>query len=245
MNKRLRLYHILLRSERMGFMKKWLQQHKHIYMFLYFLIYLPWFAWLEKTVGHSPEYIIHVKIDDYIPFNEYFIIPYMLWFAFIGFWVLYFFLKDAKEFYQLTGFLFIGMTIFLIVSTLFPNGHQLRPTEFVRDNIFVDMVKYLYTIDTPTNIAPSIHVYNTLCVWIAVHKSNYIKEHMSSYLRRLTYVATSILSISIILSTMFLKQHSFLDVLSAFIMCGIIFRFVYKPAYETNNHKTKPSIENI
>jgi len=214
-------------------------------MFLYFLIYLPWFAWLEKTVGYSPEYIIHVKIDDYIPFNEFFIIPYMLWFAFISIWVIYFFFKDTKEFYQLTCFLFIGMTIFLIVSTLFPNGHQLRPTEFARDNIFVDMVKYLYQIDTPTNIAPSIHVYNTLCVWSAVQRSSYLKEHFSSRLKNITYIITTILSISIILSTMFLKQHSFLDVITAFIMWGVIYRFVYRPAYHIENNKTKPSIENI
>ena len=72
-------------------MKKWFSKYKHALMFLYFIIYLPWFAWLEKTVGHSPEYLIHVKIDDIIPFNEYFIIPYMLWFVFISFWVMFFF----------------------------------------------------------------------------------------------------------------------------------------------------------
>lgn len=231
--------------ERMILMKKWLYQHRHACMFLYFLIYLPWFAWLEKTVGYSPEYIIHVKIDDYIPFIEFFIIPYMLWFAFISIWVIYFFFKDTKEFYQLTCFLFIGMTIFLIVSTLFPNGHQLRPTEFARDNIFVDMVKYLYQIDTPTNIAPSIHVYNTLCVWSAVQRSSYLKEHFSNRLKNITYMITTILSISIILSTMFLKQHSFLDVITAFIMWGVIYRFVYRPAYHAENNNTKPSIENI
>lgn len=232
-------------TERMIPMKKWLYQHRHACMFLYFLIYLPWFAWLEKTVGHSPDYIIHMKIDDFIPFNEYFIIPYMLWFGFVAFWVVYFFFKDTKEFYQLTCFLFIGMTIFLIVSTLFPNGQQLRPTEFVRDNIFVDMVKYLYSVDTPTNIAPSIHVYNSLCIYLAVQRSSYLKEHMSPRLRYITYITTGVLSLLIVLSTMFLKQHSAFDVITAFIMCGVVYRFIYRHSYQAESQKTEPSIENI
>lgn len=214
-------------------------------MFLYFLIYLPWFTWLEKTVGYTPEYIIHMKIDDYIPFNEYFIIPYMLWFGFVAFWVIYFFFQDVKEFYKLTCFLFIGMTMFLIVCTLFPNGQQLRPTEFTRDNLFIDMVKHLYAIDTPTNVAPSIHVYNSACIYLAVRKSAYLKTHLNSRLRYATYIITGILTFLIILSTMLLKQHSAFDVITALLMCGVVYRFIYRHDYETETHKTKPSIENI
>lgn len=226
-------------------MKQWLNTHRHAWMFLYFLIYLPWFAWLEKTVGNTPEYIIHMKLDDFIPFNEFFIIPYMLWFAFIAIAVLYFFFADSHEFYQLTCFLFIGMTIFLIVSTLFPNGQQLRPTEFARDNIFVELVKTLYTVDTPTNIAPSIHVYNTLCVWIAIQKSTFIKTHVKH--RKLICTCTTILSVLIVLSTMFLKQHSAFDVITAFAMCGFFYLFIYRSEYNTSasKRKAKASIENI
>lgn len=226
-------------------MKKVFFKYKHALMFLYFLIYLPWFAWLEKTVGNSPEYIIHVKIDDFIPFNEYFIVPYMLWFFFIAFWVLFFFFKDIKEFYQLTCFLFIGMTIFLIVCTLFPNGQQLRPEEFARNNIFTDWVKHLYEIDTPTNIAPSIHVYNTLCVCFAVQRSSYLKKHLNKMPRYFLCLATGFVSILIILSTMFLKQHSAFDVIAAFIMWAALYRLIYRPAYSTQSEKNKPYVEHI
>ena len=226
-------------------MKKWLSKYKHAFMFLYFLIYLPWFAWLEKTVGNSPEYIIHVKIDDFIPFNEYFIIPYMLWFLFIGFWVMFFFFTDTKEFYQLTCFLFIGMTIFLIVCTLFPNGQELRPTTFPRENIFTQFVKHLYAIDTPTNIAPSIHVYNTLCVCFAVQRSSYLKQHLSKTMKYISYLLTDVLSVLIILSTMFLKQHSAFDVITAFIMWAVLVRLIYRPIYDMETQKNKPFAEHI
>lgn len=54
------------------------------------------------------------------------------------------------------------MTIFLIVSYAYPNAQHLRPVEFPRDNIFTDVVRWLYKTDTPTNILPSIHVFNSL-----------------------------------------------------------------------------------
>ena len=72
---------------------------------------------------------------------EYFIVPYLLWFAFIAAVMLYFFLTDVEGFYKLAKIMFTGMTIFLIISTVFPNGQDLRPMVFERDNIFVDMVR--------------------------------------------------------------------------------------------------------
>ena len=60
-----------------------IEKNKHGLLLLYFAIYLPWFAHLEKTVT-THFHVIHVALDDYIPFCEYFIIPYLLWFAYIA-----------------------------------------------------------------------------------------------------------------------------------------------------------------
>ena len=77
-----------------------------------------------------------MAIDDKIPFIEYFIVPYFLWFAYVAVAVLYFLFKNKGEYYRLCAFLFTGMTIFLIISTVYPNGHYLRPATFAHDNIF-------------------------------------------------------------------------------------------------------------
>ena len=50
---------------------------------LYGIIYMIWFAFLEKTVI-IPEYIIHSGLDDLIPFIEIFVIPYLLWFVYVA-----------------------------------------------------------------------------------------------------------------------------------------------------------------
>lgn len=188
-------------------MKSFLQKYRHAWVFLYGFIYLPWFFYLEKHVT-TDFHIIHTSLDEKIPFLEIFIIPYGLWFLFIAVTVGYFFFTDKTDFYKLSAFLCIGMTIFLIFSTIYPNGQILRPTTFEHDNIFVDLVKQLYRADTPTNIFPSLHVYNSIGACIAIMHSQRLKEY------RWIQYASLVLGGLIILSTMFLKQHSVIDLVA-------------------------------
>ena len=197
-----------------------LEKNKHACLLLYLMIYFPWFHHLEKTVT-THFHVIHVALDDYIPFCEYFIIPYFLWFAYVAWSVLYFYFKNKDELLLLCGMLFSGMTIFLIVSTIYPNGHYLRPVYFDHNNIFIQMVKMLYAADTPTNLFPSIHVYNSIAVNIAVWHSSNFKE------KKWVRFGSSILMVLIILSTMFLKQHSVFDVVTGIVLSVFMYSLVY------------------
>ncbi|MGN0388039.1 MAG: phosphatase PAP2 family protein [Suilimivivens sp.] len=202
-------------------MKKFYERYKHaIPLFIYAIIYLSWFGYLEKTVKR-PANLIHMNLDDKIPFCEVFIVPYLLWFVYISAVVLYFFFKDKQDYYRACTFLFTGMTVFLVVSTLWPNGHHLRPAVMPRDNIFSTMVAMLYQTDTPTNLWPSIHVYNSLGAHFAVFRNE--KLHR----KPVVHIGSLVLCVSIILSTMFLKQHSVFDVLTAFIMAAVMYIVVY------------------
>ena len=197
-----------------------LEKNKHACLLLYLMIYFPWFHHLEKTVT-THFHVIHVALDDYIPFCEYFIIPYFLWFAYVAWSVLYFYFKNKDEYFRLCGMLFSGMTIFLIVSTIYPNGHYLRPVYFDHNNIFIQMVRMLYAADTPTNLFPSIHVYNSIAVNIAVWHSSNFKE------KKWVRFGSSILMVLIILSTMFLKQHSVFDVVTGIVLSVFMYSLVY------------------
>lgn len=203
-------------------MKQFIQKYRHaVPLLLYFVLYLGWFAHLEQSVT-SRYHVIHMAVDDYIPFCEVFIIPYLLWFAYIAVTVLYFFFKDKDDYYKTCTFLFTGMTVFLIVSTIYPNGHHLRPLTMPRDNIFTQLVTALYQTDTPTNLFPSIHVYNSLGAHFAIRNSSHFAE------RKKIRIASGVLCVSIILSTMFLKQHSVFDVLTAFGLAAVMYVAVYK-----------------
>lgn len=209
-----------------------IKKYKHAWVFGYILIYMPWFMYLEKHVT-SDFHVIHSVIDDKIPFIEYFIVPYLLWFVFIAVTFLYFFFTDVDGFYRLAKLMFTGMTIFLIISTLVPNGLNLRPVYFTRDNIFIDMVKMLYQTDTPTNVLPSLHVFNSLGACIAIYNSKSLQKH------RIISWSAYILAALIILATMFLKQHSIIDVMAAFIMAYTLYQFVYE-----TNRKKAPKLSN-
>ena len=141
-------------------LKEFLYRYRHGWILSYFLIYILWFTYLEQTVTRR-FHVIHMAVDDYIPFIEIFIIPYLMWFGYVALAVAWFFFTNAQDYYKLCIFLFVGMTIFLVISTVYPHGHYLRPRVFERDNIFISMVKGLYMVDTPTNLFPSIHVYNS------------------------------------------------------------------------------------
>ena len=197
-------------------------QYKHGLLLLYFFLYFPWFGYLEKTVT-THFHVIHVALDDYIPFCEYFIIPYLAWFGYVAFGVCYFFFKNKEEYYRLCTTLFTGMTIFLIVSTLYPNGHYLRPTYFNHNNICIQLVKWLYSTDTPTNLFPSIHVYNSICVNAAIWHSEDFKKHTA------VRYGSAVLMVLIILSTMFLKQHSVFDVVTGTVLAVSLYSVVYNP----------------
>ena len=129
--------------------------------------------------------------------------------------------------------LFTGMTIFLVISTIYPNGHYLRPTTFARDNVFVHMVKCLYATDTATNLFPSIHVYNSIAVNLAVWHSENFRD------KKVIRIGSAVLMVSIILSTMFLKQHSVSDVCCALVMNAGTCMLLYRPAKAGNALRTR------
>lgn len=203
-------------------MKSFLAKYRHaIPLIIYGVIYMAWFGHLERTVTNHYK-IIHVALDDHIPFCEVFVIPYLLWFAYVAVVVMYFFFRDKDDYFRTCTFLFTGMTVFLLVSTLWPNGHHLRPYIMPRDNVFTHLVATLYKADTPTNLWPSIHVYNSLAAHFAIVKNKRLTN------KKWIRVSSLFLCVSIILSTMFIKQHSVFDVGTAFIMAAVMYGMVYK-----------------
>ena len=191
-------------------------------MCIYAVFYMIAFFYLEQRTGAVHQ--IHFGIDAYIPFCEVFIIPYLMWFGYVAFTVCFLCVRDQEESEKLVAFLMAGMTIFIVVSAVYPNGHHLRPVVFPRDNVFTRMIAVLYASDTPTNVLPSIHVYNSIAIMIAVWRRKCFKG------RRLITGFMLALGVSIIFSTVLIKQHSMIDVLLAFILSGLMYSICYKRA---------------
>lgn len=205
-------------------MKQLLQRYRHAWILLYGFIYLPWFLYLERTVTRD-YYVLHTKLDDLIPFSEYFIVPYFLWFLYVSAAILFFFFKDRQDYYRLCVYLFIGMTLSLIVCTIFHNGTDLRPVVDPEKNIFSWLVWKLHQADTSTNIFPSVHAFNSIVVHVSIVKSEHFKNH------RWVRMGSLILAVSICLSTVVLKQHSVVDVMGSVLMAYGLYPVVYGHSY--------------
>ncbi len=203
--------------------RNFIKKYGHAWIFLYAGIYFPWFIWLEKTV--TTEYhVIHVSLDDKIPFNEYFIIPYYIWFLLVPIVFVFEFFASKREFYRMCVFMFTGMTAFLLICTFWHNGVDLRSQVHLEDNFCSMLVQKVHEADTCTNVLPSMHVFNTLGCLVALFESSKLKKKRVPIL-----TVSTLLSILIILSTLFLKQHSVVDVAAAFALAILLYLIVYLP----------------
>ena len=77
-------------------LKELLKKYNHVWVLLYALLYMPWFTYLERHVT-ADFYLIHSPLDDYIPFVEYFIVPYLLWFVYLAAGACFPFFKDMTN----------------------------------------------------------------------------------------------------------------------------------------------------
>lgn len=197
-------------------MKAFLQKYKNIqYLMIFLVIYMIGFLLLEKHVS-TRTIMTSSFIDHYIPFNEYFVIAYLLWFAFIALGFAYFIFIDQEGFQRTAFYLFTGMMISLLIYAIFPNGQDLR-VELNNENVFQILVSFIYSIDSPTNVCPSIHVYNSLMMSISLLKSQRLKEH------HIICIFIVVLALVICASTVLIKQHAFIDIVAAIILAIIIY----------------------
>ena len=153
-------------------------------------------------------------LDAYIPFCEWFVIPYYFWFAFLavmGVWSLLF---DLHTFRRFSWFVILSYSITAIIYVIWPNMQSLRPVELPRDNLMSDVVRWIYDFDTNTNVCPSIHVLGSFAVCFAgLHSSR-----LCGWGWKCFFIISTLL---ITMSTVFLKQHSIIDVFAAFAVCAV------------------------
>jgi len=191
-------------------------QFKHILLLIYWPIYGLVFWFLERGVtflGIEPEYTpIVTDFDAKIPFCEYFMIPYLLWFVYLVWIHIYTALADTEQFKKLMYFIMLTYSVTVIVFILFPNKQDLRPTVFPRDNFLTDWVKGFYNHDTNTNVCPSLHVIGSFAVLFTSWNT---KGLNTTFIRIVNIILTMFIS----MSTVFLKQHSIIDIYAALIVC--------------------------
>ena len=195
------------------------RQFSHLFLLLFWIFYGWGFEFVE-TLSLNYTTIYH-PLDDVVPFCEYFVIAYYFWFAYIVLAIIHTGLFDIPAFKRYMWFIILTYTFTLAFYLIFPNMQELRVTEFQNNNIFTEIVKYTYCIDTNTNVFPSLHVIGGVGSLFAFWEA---KPFNTPSWR----IANVICTILICLSTVFLKQHSVLDILGGLVVCAIAYPIVYK-----------------
>ena len=189
-------------------------EFEHVKLLAFWPVYGLAFLTVERLWIRDSYTPISCALDSAIPFCELFLIPYLFWFVFLTGTLIYTFLCDAESFTRMMKFIIISYTAAIAVYILFPNCQELRPPEFARDNILTRFIARFYEFDTNTNVCPSIHVIGSVAAVCGAWDS----KHFSSPGWRASFALSAFL---ISVSTVFIKQHSVLDLLAAVPLCLI------------------------
>lgn len=195
-------------------------QH-HLLLLLYWPLYLLLFYFVERVYPVAHYHVMHCALDDLIPFHEAFLIPYLFWFVFLAGMLVYTILREPPAFTRMMHFIILTYTAAIVIYLLFPTCQELRPVAFERDNALTRFLFYFYQFDTNTNVCPSVHVIGSLSVVFAAWDT----ERFRSTMWKVIFLMIALL---ICISTVFLKQHSILDVLVALPICAVGYAFVYR-----------------
>ncbi|MDD6735355.1 MAG: phosphatase PAP2 family protein [Clostridiales bacterium] len=203
-------------------------EFEHVKLLLFWPLFGLAFLCLERLFNMNYHPVV-CALDAKIPFCEYFLIPYWFWFVFIIGIQIYSFFFDVPTFKNYIKYTIISYTLTLLIYIIYPTCQELRPTEFVRSNIFTAAVAFLYQFDTNTNVCPSLHVIGSMAVYFAARKSRLF----GTLPWRIAFLVMTIL---ISVSTVFLKQHSIIDIFAAVILGLLVYPIVYS---EKKKDKTK------
>ena len=183
---------------------------------LFWPCYLLRYILLERYVPARGYVVIYSFLDEWIPFCEWFLIPYVLWYGLLIGTHLYLLFHDRKGFRMYSRFLTVATAIATGIFLLYPSCQQLRPEAFDRDNMLTALVGILYGLDTNTNVLPSEHVIGAVAVILAVTDLQGTGKWLVVILSALSGIAT-----------VFLKQHSVLDVVAAVPVCAVAWKLSF------------------
>lgn len=198
-------------------------QYAHLKYLLAWVVYFIFYFLTENLIPAEACHVMHCRLDDLIPFCEFFVIPYVFWYFFLVLTLLYFAAYNPDGFRRFMRYIIVTQVVAVAIYIFFPSRQDLRPESFARENIFTRLIGALYAFDTNTGVCPSLHVAYSLGMVSAWLKERDIGRFWKAFV--------VIASILICLSTMFIKQHSALDFFAALPVCLLAELIAYRKSY--------------
>lgn len=204
-------------------LRKHLAGHPEYLYLLFVPVYLLCFTLVERLVPPEGGYWVSwTPLDDRIPFFESFVVPYCAWYPLLFGVGLELLRSDVPGFKSYMHFLMLGFGFSLLFCLAFPNGQDLRPERFARENLFTAVLRGIYAVDTNTNVFPSMHVVGCGAVLGSAFRAK-------GKLRRFRWAVLALCAL-ICASTVLVKQHSVLDLVAGIAVCAPIDLYLYEKA---------------
>ena len=143
-----------------------------------------------------------------IPFCAAFVIPYLSWFLCIFAVSLGLLRHDVRVFRRFMLYMIFTYTLAGLVFLIYPTCFPGRPDPVPGSGALSRLVRLVYRLDPPHNVAPSEHVIVAAGMTAAVFQADRLRRPAFS-------VPFAALQLLICMSIVFVKQHSALDILGA------------------------------
>lgn len=193
----------------------------HWKLLLFWPVYGLAFFTLEWVFPQAYYLPMYHPLDDMIPFAEIFVIPYVFWYIYMIGSVAYTFFKDTAAFRRMMYFYMIVFGVSTLVFFFYPTRQDFRPEAFPRDNVLTQTMALLYSMDTNTNVCPSLHVSGSIGAALAFLDT---KRFSTIGWKWTNWIIATLISVS----TVFVKQHSVIDVFWGVILSAVAWWIVYK-----------------
>lgn len=206
-------------------------EFSHILLALFWPLFGAAFSLLEELRPEEDCTPVWCPIDDWIPFEEWFFLPYIFWFILLLGMNLYLGLCHPGGYRKFMYFIMLTYSATLLVYVIYPTCQNLRPESFERDNFLTRFAADFYAYDTNTNVCPSLHVIGSYAVVFGAWDT----ERLRTPFWKITFFFVATL---IAVSTVFVKQHSVIDVAAGILVCAIGYMVVYAlPKWKQSRRK--------
>lgn len=186
-------------------------RYRHLLYLLGWVGYFILYFLTENLIPPEACHPIWCKLDDVVPFCEWFVIFYTSWYVLIVLSLGWFLLYSVESFKKLQTYIIVTQVIAMAVYILYPSRQDLRPEVFPRENFCTWLLGIIYNFDTSTGVCPSLHVGYSLGII-----STWLREKGAG---KGWKAIVTVWCLIICISVVFVKQHSVVDILAALPMC--------------------------
>ena len=185
---------------------------------------------IPKVIDTGPYHYVSLPIDDMIPmlsiFSPIYLVSFIQWI-----YALYHVIKhDTKFGYYFLDAIIIGSLIGFVIFLVYPTATLRQPIE--GNSIFDWMLRYIHSADSIKNGFPSFHCFCSTLSCFMLKSSPGIRKSILSF--------NVIYTILVYASTLFTKQHYFLDIpggiVLAFLSLLLAKKISFASLYERINH---------